>query len=895
MTTHPNIAKQSEELPLWHTLSAATVARNLESDLERGLASDEAARRLEKEGPNEIREFETAQRLRDGGFAVQGFMVLVLIAAAAVSGFIGDAGDTIVILAIVLLNAVIGFAQDYRAERAMAALKRLAALQATVIRDGWRHGIAAADIVPGDIVQLEAGNAVPADLRLIEAARLKITEAALTGEAVPVEKHTATLADDMLPLADQSNMAFKGTVVTYGRARGIVVATGMASQLGKIADMLGGVPETQTPLQKRLAAFGRQLAAAILVVCAIVFATGLWRGEPMLLMLLTALSLAVAAIPEALPAVVTVMLASGARTMASHRALVRRLPAVETLGSVSFICTDKTGTLTLNEMRAVEVYISGERRPVSVLDNTQTPARRLLMALALCSDVERGASDEITGDPTEVALWRVAAEAGLDKQTLERIAPRLMELPFDSDRKRMTTFHPKDRRFVAYTKGAPETVIDRCRVTTAEEAALPAGRDHLLAIAEAMADEGLRVLAVARRDWDELPQVENPDAIERDLVFLGLVGLADPPRAEAKRAVALCRSAGITPIMITGDHAVTARVIASELGLLSAGDTIMTGRELSGISDQALADRIEQIRVYARADPAQKIRIVTALQSRGQFVAMTGDGVNDAPALARADIGVAMGKAGTDVAREAASLILLDDNFATIVSAVAEGRRIFDNVRKFISYVLSCNTAEILTISLAPLVGLPLPLLPIHILWINLITDGLPGLALAAEPAEEKVMQRPPRPAGESIFAGGMWQHILWVGLTMAAISLLTQAYAIHLALPHWQTMVFTVLTLSQMGNALAARSERQSLFRQGLFSNLPLLGAVLLTFGLQMMAIYVPLLNPIFRTAPLTFMELAACLLISAIVFVTIEIKKYLAGQDGAQPSSAIVRRCSH
>ena len=685
-------ARRNEALSVWHTLTAAAAAQELKSNLERGLSANEAARRLEKEGPNEIRESGRRNIFAMAVSQFKDFMVLVLIAAAIVSGFIGDAGDTIVIMAIVVLNAAIGFAQDYRAERAIAALKRLAAMQASVVRDGRRHAIAAADIVPGDIVLLEAGNAVPADLRLSEAPRLKVNESALTGESVPVEKRTTTHADAGLALADQSNMAFKGTVVTYGRARGIVVATGMATQLGKIADMLEAVPEMQTPLQQRLAGFGRQLAAAILIVCAIVFAAGIWRGEPILLMLLTALSLAVAAIPEALPAVVTVMLASGARNMAAHRALVRRLPAVETLGSVSFICTDKTGTLTLNEMRTVEVYITGGRRPVATLDITQMPARRLLVALALCSDVERGANDKITGDPTEVALWRVAAEAGLDRQTLESTAPRLMEIPFDSDRKRMTTFHPEGRGFVAYTKGAPETVLDRCRTTAEDEGAFPAHRDRLLAIADTMAGEGLRVLAVASRGWDALPQEASADAIERDLTFVGLVGLVDPPRSEAKQAVALCRSAGITTIMITGDHPVTARAIASELGLLDAGDTIMTGRELSRLSDDAVADRIAHTRVYARADPAQKIRIVTALQSRGQFVAMTGDGVNDAPALARADIGVAMGKGGTDVAREAASLILLDDNFATIVSAVAEGRRIYDNIRKFISYVLSCNT-----------------------------------------------------------------------------------------------------------------------------------------------------------------------------------------------------------
>ena len=801
----------------WHMLSATATALRLRSDLDHGLGLDEAARRLVRKGPNEILERERRSLLKMAVSQFQDFMILVLVAAACVSGVIGDASDTIVILAIVLLNAAIGFFQNYRAERAMAALKRLAALRAIVVRDGQHLVIAAAAIVPGDIVLLGAGNAVPADLRLIEAPGLKINEAALTGEAAPVDKRTAALADVALPLGDEFNMAFKGTIVTYGRARGIAVATGMATELGKVASLLEAVPQLQTPLQKRLAAFGRQLALTILIVCAVVFALGVWRGEPMLLMLLTALSLAVAAIPEALPAVVSVMLALGARSMARRHALVRRLPAVETLGSVSFICTDKTGTLTLNEMRVVEVYVAGERCPLSMFDAAKGPVRPLLLAFALCNDAEPGGRDGAIGDPTEVALWRAAGEAGFDKQTLEHTAPRVMEIPFDSDRKRMTTFHRDGSRFVAYTKGAPEAVLERCG-TAMGDGKPPVERDPVLAIAEAMAADGLRVLAVACRDWDELPQEKNADSIERDLSFIGLVGLLDPPRPEAKQAVALCRSAGITPIMITGDHLVTARAIASELGLLSAGDTIMTGPELSQLSDEALGDQIERTRVFARADPAQKIRIVTALQKRGQFVAMTGDGVNDAPALAQADIGVAMGKGGTDVAREAASLVLLDDNFTTIVSAVAEGRRIFDNIRKFIKYVLTCNTAEILTIFLPPFFGLPIPLLPIHILWINLITDGLPGLALAAEAPEEGVMRRPPRPANESIFAHGMWQHIIWVGVTMTGICLLTQAYAMRLTPAHWQTMVFTVLTLSQMGNVMAIRSERKSLFRQGLF-----------------------------------------------------------------------------
>ena len=869
-----------EETPAWHTLSAAAVTRQLISDLDNGLSSTEAARRLVAEGPNEIRERPPRSIFRMVVSQFQDFMILVLIAAAFVSGAIGEAGDAVIILAIVVLNGAIGFVQDYRAESVMAALRQLAALKAVVVRDGRRHAIAAAEIVRGDVVLVEAGNGVPADLRLVEAPRLKINEAALTGEAIPAEKQADPLADAGLPVADQLNMAFKGTVVTYGRGRGIAVATGMATQLGRIAGLLEAVEPAQAPLQRRLAVFGRQLAVAILAICAVFFALGIWRGEPLLLMLLTALSLAVAAIPEALPAVITMMLALGARAMARRNALVRRLPAVETLGSVSFICTDKTGTLTLNEMRAKEVYVSGERRVIVALQGADAPAKALVVAAALCNDAERCARGEVIGDPTEVALWRLAAEAGLEPETLRRAAPRLLELPFDSDRKRMTTVHREGDGpdVVAYTKGAPETVLDRCETEMGSEADLPANRGRALAIAEAMADEGLRVLAVARRRWTEPPEGRTPDEIERDLTLIGLVGLLDPPRPEAKAAVALCKTAGITPIMITGDHPATARSIAGELGISRPGDRIITGRELHGLSDAALAERIEGTSVFARVDPAQKIRIVSALQARGQFVAMTGDGVNDAPALAQADIGVAMGKSGTDVAREAASLVLLDDNFATIVAAIAEGRRIFENIRKFISYVLTSNAAEILTLFLAPFFGLPIPLLPVHILWINLITDGLPGLALAAEPPEKGAMRRPPRPPGESIFARGMWQHILAIGLIMAGVCLATQAYSIHLALPHWQTMVFTVLTLSQMGNVLAIRSERESLFRQGLFTNLPLCGAVLLTFGLQMATIYVPVLNPIFRTAPLTMPELAVCVALSSVVFFVIEIEKYLA-----------------
>jgi P-type Ca2+ transporter type 2C len=868
--------KTARQAPLWHQLGAEAVAQRLGTDLERGLSAAEAARRLAQDGPNEIRERGRRSLLAMAAAQFTDFMILVLIAAALVSSLIGDAEDALVIVAIVLLNGAVGFVQDFRAERAMEALKRLAALKAVVLRDGRRHAIDAAEIVRGDIVLLEAGASVPADLRLIEAPRLKLGEAALTGEAVPVEKSTAPLAEATLALADRTNMAFKGTLVTYGRARGIVIATGMATELGKIAGLIETAGQPKTPLQRRLAGFGRQLALAVLAICALIFGAGVLRGESVLLMLLTALSLAVAAIPEALPAIVTVMLALGARNMARRNALVRRLPSVESLGSVSCICTDKTGTLTLNEMYATEIEVAGERRAAASLDPHGKAAARLLTAMALCNDAGRGERDAIVGDPTEIALWRAAAELGFEKRRLEQEAPRRMELPFDSERKRMTTFHDEGAGFIAYTKGAPEAVLGRCARAMTEAGESGIDDERLVSVTETMAREGLRVLAVACRRWEELPRDADAATIERDLTLLGLVGLLDPPRPEAKQAVALCRSAGITPVMITGDHPVTARAIADALGIQDDGGTVLTGAELARLSDTELAERIESCRVFARVDPAQKIRIVGAFQSGGQFVAMTGDGVNDAPALARADVGVAMGKTGTDVAREAASLVLLDDNFATIVAAVEEGRRIFDNIRKFISYALTCNSAEIWTILLAPFLGLPIPLLPIHILWINLVTDGLPGLALAAEPPEAAIMRRAPRPPGESIFAHGMWQHILWVGLAMAGVTLLTQAYAIHLADAHWQTMVFTVLTLSQMGNVLAIRSERISLFEQGLFSNLPLLGAVLLTFVLQLLTIYVPFLNPIFRTEALSWRELGACLALSAVAFVVIEIEKY-------------------
>ncbi len=865
------MADRAQALPAqrdWHTLSAEQSARHLHVDTVTGLSVADAAARLERHGPNQLPEGRRRTPWRMLLDQFMDFMILVLIAAAIVSGIVGELTDTLAIVVIVLLNAAIGFAQEWRAERAMAALRSMAAPSARVRRDGSVCELPAAELVPGDVVLLEAGNVVPADLRLLEAAQLRIAEAALTGESQPVDKHTGVLADAQLPLGDRSNMAWKGTLVANGRSIGIVVATGIRTELGRIARLLDEAEEVKTPLQKRLARFGARLAWAVLAICAIVFAAGLARGEPPILMFLTAISLAVAAIPEALPAVVAISLALGAARMVKKNALIRRLPAVETLGSITYICSDKTGTLTQNRMRAEAFLVRGK-------EGGGEPWPSLLRALALVNDATPDADGVLCGDPTEVALLEAAIERQQDKAALESQFPRHGEFPFDSERKRMATVHADGAAFIACVKGAPEAVLEHCPWQLTAQGPVPLDADEMLAHAERMAARGLRVLAFAERRMDALP-VDIGDA-ENDLTFLGLVGLMDPPREEAAAAVAECRAAGIVPVMITGDHPATARAIAERIGILDGGGRVVTGVELATLADADFAAQVRGIRVYARVDPEQKIRIVRALQAAGEFVAMTGDGVNDAPALKRADIGVAMGKGGTDVAREAAHMVLLDDNFATIVHAVREGRRIFDNIRKFIKYTMTSNSGEIWTIFLAPFLGLPIPLLPIHILWINLVTDGLPGLALAAERSERDIMRRPPRPPLESIFAHGMWQHILWVGLLMGGVCLTLQAWAWHTGAAHWQSMVFTVLCLSQLGHVLAIRSEKDSVFRIGFASNRLLLVTVVGTVLLQLATLYVPALNPIFKTEPLDWDELAICLILSTVVFFAVEAEKWL------------------
>ncbi len=872
----------------WHCLSAEQVFRDTKSSPQ-GLSSKEAATLLLEKGPNELVEKAKRTLLRMFLDQFKDFMIIVLIAAAVVAGLTGGAADTIAIVVIVILNAAIGFIQEFRAEKAMAALKKMAAPEATVMRDGMLAEIPARSLVPGDKVFLDTGKIVPADLRLTEAVNLKMEEAALTGESVPVEKNTGAILEKGLPLGDRRNMAYKGTFVTYGRGIGVVVATGMATEIGKIAKMLQDEDEVKTPLQKRLAHFGRKLAIAVLFLCAIFFIAGIIRGEEIMLMLLTAISLAVAAIPEALPAVVTITLALGARKLVKQDALIRKLPAVETLGSVTHICSDKTGTLTMNRMTVEELRLEGKTYTKSEL-NKQTHGLGnnsiLLTAMALSNDASNDKDGNIIGDPTEAALFSLARKCGFDKEMLEETAPRIAEIPFDSDRKRMTTVHQwKDGKFVSFTKGALESLCELSNQTLTLDGPKPFDKNAILKSGERMAADGLRTLGFCYRHWNKLPDNLAPEVVESGLTMLGIAGLMDPPREEARESVALCKSAGIQPVMITGDHPATALAVAKRIGIVDdESEVVITGTELEQISDQEFNERVEQIRVYARVAPEQKLQIIKALQKKGQYVAMTGDGVNDAPSLRRADIGIAMGITGTDVSKEAAHMILLDDNFATIVKAVKEGRRIFDNIRKFIKYTMTSNSGELWTLFIAPFLGLPIPLLPIHILWINIVTDGLPGLALAAEPEERGIMQKPPRHPKESIFAHGLGIHIIWVGLLMGLVTIGTQKWAISTGIENWQTMVLTVLCLSQLGHVLAIRSESESLFKRGLLSNKPLLSALVLTFGLQMAIIYVPFLNPVFHTAPLTFNELLITLVLSSLVFFAVEAEKFILRRNGTR-----------
>jgi Ca2+-transporting ATPase len=927
--------KEAETGTPWHTRTSEEVLQQLGTNPNTGITSQVAEQRLKISGPNELEERGGRSPWRLLWEQFTATMVLILIAAGVISLFLQKWQEAIAIFAIVILFGLLGFIQEYRAERAMAALKKLAVPNVRVRRDGQVREISAKDLVPGDMVLLEAGNLVPADLRLSDAANLKIQEAALTGESEAVEKEIDALNKIDMPLGDRRNMAYMGTVVTYGRGAGLVVETGMKTELGKVATLLQDVKADQTPLQKRLDKVGKALAAVGIAVAALVALFGVLRGEALADMFLVAVSVAVAIVPEGLPAVVTITLALGARRMLSRNALIRKLPAVETLGSVSVICSDKTGTLTQNRMTVTVLDMAGHkvslnekmmRREPSVdpadaiSDEMKSQAGMmslLLSAGALVNDAQLQNDDNgkvhAVGDPTEGALVIAAAAFGLRKEQLEQSLSRVMELPFDSDRKRMTTVHElrmqndelrngeaaslisqfsiPNSQFVAFTKGSVDGLLDISKNVWHDgkaEPMTPAWLKRITAANAQLAQDGMRVLGVAFKPMDTLP-AKADESLERDLTFIGLVGMIDPPRAEVKDAVATCRSAGVRPIMITGDHPLTAQAIAKELGITDkTGDgAVITGTELNKMTDAQLSQAVDHVSVFARVSPEHKLRIVQALQEKGHVAAMTGDGVNDAPALKKADIGVAMGITGTDVTKEAGEMVLRDDNFATIVSAVEEGRVIYDNIKKFVKFSIGGNIGKVMVMMLAPTLALLLPqsvlgplvvpLLPLQLLWLNLLTDGLLGIGLGMQPAEKNVMRRPPISSSAGIFSGGALGQVIRMGLLIGAIALGVGVYQWRVGHADWQTMMFTTLAFSQVFQAMSIRSGNDAFWKAGLFSNKPLLALAVVVVVLQLAAMYVPFLQTFLGTTALTASDLLLCVALSSIVFIYAEIEKAL------------------
>lgn len=913
----------------WHMQTVQDVIEYVSIDPAKGLSEIEVKTRRETHGFNQLIERGLKSPWAILWEQLSAVMVVVLIIAALISALLGDWADAVVILAIVIINALLGFTQEHRAERAMAALKRMAAPTVKVRRDGEIQRIDSRDLVPGDIVVLEAGDAIPADGRLIECANLRVQEASLTGESLPVDKFTREIPLDNIPLGDRQNMVFMGTNASYGRGVAIIIDTGMNTELGHIAHLIQGVESEETPLQHRMKRLGKSLALIAILIVAIVFAMGVLRGEEFKELFLTSVAMAVAVVPEGLPAVVTITLALGAQRMLKRRALIRKLPAVETLGSVTVICSDKTGTLTENRMTVKILDVAGHTVDIAealvdgqpILDLSYEMIRPkwrsqvlLLSGGALCNDAvlkqEESNPDSYhaLGDPTEGALLVAAARFDLWKAHLERVFPRVGEVPFSSERKRMTTVHQRDTtvafepqeelleevftdyggEYVLFTKGSVDGLLDissRLWVSGKIELLNSEWRARIDQASAQLAEDGLRVLGVAFRFLDNFnenflgstEQIETYSPLEKDMIFIGMVGMIDPPRLEVKEAVMTCKTAGIRPVMITGDHPITARTIAEELNIANQDGRVLTGYELASFSQSELESVVEEVSIFARVSPEHKLRVVEALQNRGHIVAMTGDGVNDAPALRKSDIGVAMGITGTDVSKEAADMVIMDDNFATIVNAVEEGRTIYDNVRKFIKYTMTSNSGEIWVMLMAPFLGMPLPLTALQILWVNLVTDGLPGIALGVEPAERKIMQRLPYAPNESVFSRGMGRHIAWIGLLMGLISLGVGFWGWKSGNTAWQTMVFTTLTLSQMGHVLAIRSSYDSILKIGFFSNRLLIYAVILTFVLQLLVTYWEPMGNLFGTQALSPSELGICLILSTIVFWSVELEKWI------------------
>lgn len=900
----------------WWQIGIDELGKTLKTDVQRGLTEQEAKRRLSEYGPNQLREKKGKHPFVLFLDQFRDFMIWVLIGAALVSGFLREWVDTVAILVIVLLNAVMGFIQTYRAEKSLAALKRMSNPTSKVIRGDRRMMIQSADLVPGDLVEIEAGDNVPADCRISwHSANFAVQEASLTGESEAVEKKAEAIVRDDLPLGDRINMAFMGTSVVAGKARAVILSTGMSTELGRIADMIQAIPQETTPLQKKLEQFGKWLVLLCFGLVGLVFLMEWLRGGRLIEIFLTSVSLAVAAIPEGLPAVVTIALALGVQRMVRRNALIRKLPSVETLGCATVICSDKTGTLTKNEMTVQFMYAGGRTYRVTGIGyepegeiqldaetvrdlGSHAALQQTLLCGVLCNGARlvRGESQmTIAGDPTEGALLTAAAKAGMHKEQTDADFPFADEIPFDSDRKRMTVLRHEGTGITAFVKGAPDAVFPACTRILIDDTVrdmTDADREALRDANDRFGNEAMRVLAFARREMENVPGPHTADGIERDLTFLGLAAMIDPPREEAKKAIAACRTAGIRTVMITGDHRSTAVAIATHLGFFGGDSKALTGEELDRLDEQTFLNQVRSVSVYARVSPEHKLRIVRAWRSHGEVTAMTGDGVNDAPAVKEADIGVAMGITGTDVTKEVSDMIVTDDNFASIVSAVEEGRGIYDNIKKFIHFLLSCNAGEILVMFLASLAGMPVPLLPIHILWMNLVTDGLPALALGVDPPDRNLMRQPPRPSDEPVMTRSHALRILLQGALLAACSLAAFVFVLYVegeGIQRARTAAFIVISVSQLFHSFNCRNQRESLFTIGVFSNPKLVLAVLVSFGLQIVVVTVPFLQGVFKTASLTLIDWGMIVLLSTLPLWFMEAVKWVVRRrDGGTRTKA-------